>query len=350
MASRLYTPEGWLDLDAILACKQPFVFVVGGRGTGKTYGALSMARDRSVQDGRRFILLRRLQSQVDLINKPEYSPFKSLDRDRGYLTVSRPLSKYTAGFYEASKTDDGNLVPTGPCIGYTAALSTISNMRGFDASDVDLIIYDEFIPESHERPLKDEAGALFNAYETINRNRELTGDPPAQLLCLANANDLGNPIFLALGLVNRAETMRIKGQEIWTDTKRGICLIILRDSPIGQKKRETALYRLTGGTEFAEMALDNSFSGEERGSIRPMPLKEYRPVVVIGELCIYQHKANSSFYVTTHVTGSPPTFGAGPVDRERFRRAYFWIYQAYLMRQIIFETYSCEILLKKYFC
>lgn len=347
---KLYTPDGWLDIPSILSCGQPFIFCVGGRGTGKTYGALRMARERSVIEGRRFMLLRRLQSQVDLVNKPEYSPFKSIDRDSGYLTASRPLSKYTAGFYQADKGEDGNPVPKGPCIGYTAALSTISNMRGFDASDVDLIIYDEFIPESHERPLKDEAAALFNAYETINRNRELSGRPPAQLLCLANANDLGNPIFLSLGLVNRAERMRERGQEIWTDPVRGICLIILRKSPIGERKRNTALYRLTGGTEFSEMSLDNSFSGEERGSIHTMPLKEYRPLVQVGEICVYRHKAeNGRYYVSTHKTGTPPSFGAGPTDLRRFRTAYQWLYQQYMLRHITFEQYSCEILFKKYF-
>jgi hypothetical protein len=39
-------------------------------------------------------------------------------------------------------------------IGYTCALSTLSNMRGFDASDIQLLICDEFIPEKHERLLK----------------------------------------------------------------------------------------------------------------------------------------------------------------------------------------------------
>lgn len=346
----LYTPDGWLDIDGILSCGQPFIFVVGGRGTGKTYGALKRARERSIIEGRRFMLLRRLQSQVDLVNKPEYSPFKSIDRDHNYLTASRPLSKYTAGFYEADRGEDGNPIPKGPCIGYTAALSTISNMRGFDASDVDLIVYDEFIPESHERPLKDEAAALFNAYETVNRNRELNGRPPAQLLCLANANDLGNPVFLSLGLVNRAEQMRSKGREVWIDVKRGICLIILQKSPIGNKKRNTALYRLTGGTEFSEMALDNSFSGEERSRVHNMPLKEFNPIVQVGEICIYRHKSEGGlYYVSTHTTGSPPSYGAGPVDLQRFRTGFQWLYQQYMLRHIVFEQYSCEILFKKYF-
>ena len=38
------------------------------------------------------------------------------------------------------------------------------------------IIFAEFIPEAHERLIKNEAAALFNFYETINRNRELDGN------------------------------------------------------------------------------------------------------------------------------------------------------------------------------
>lgn len=346
---KLYTPDGWCNIPAILSSGYPFLFVVGGRGTGKTYGALRHARQHYMDTGRRFILLRRLQSQVDLINKPEYSPFKSLDADEGYLTASRPLSKYTVGFYDAVPGDDGTPVPSGPCIGYTAALSTISNMRGFDASDVDLIIFDEFIPERHERPLKDEAAALFNAYETINRNRELKGQPPAQLICLANANDLGNPIFLALGLVRKAETLRARGREWWTDDKRGIGLALLNGSPIGSKKSGTALYKLTGGSEFAEMALNNDFAGEERSRVKSMPIKEYRPVVQVGEICVYRHKSERQYYVSTHTTGDPPTYGPGPVDLQRFRSGYAWLYQQYMQRHIVFEEYLCEILFCKYF-
>ena len=159
----LYDRRGYLNIPDILKCKQPFIFVVGGRGTGKTFGALREARRRYRATGSRFMLLRRMQSQVDLINKPEYSPFKAVDRVDHQCTVSRSLSKYTAGFYDGQLDEHGTPQVTGDCIGYTCALSTISNMRGFDASDVDLIIFDEFIPEAHERPIKNEAAALFNA-------------------------------------------------------------------------------------------------------------------------------------------------------------------------------------------
>ena len=38
---RLYTADGYADMRNILDLESPFNVVIGGRGTGKTYGALS---------------------------------------------------------------------------------------------------------------------------------------------------------------------------------------------------------------------------------------------------------------------------------------------------------------------
>jgi hypothetical protein len=222
-------------------------------------------------------------------------------------------------------------------------------MRGFDASDVDIHIYDEFIPEKHERPIKNEGSAFLNAYETINRNRELTGRKPLQVLCLANANDLANPIFMELHLVRKAEQMRRKKQEISIDKERGVGLFILDKSPISQQKKTTALYRLTDGSNFERMSINNDFSGEDVGRIKSKPLTEYRPVVFIGEICVYEHKSNRSYYISTHKVGSPPIYGTGDAERARFRRIYSWIWDEYMENNIEFEEYLCEILLTKIF-
>lgn len=343
----LYTPEGWLNVPEILAAAYPFTFVTGGRGTGKTFGALQEARRRSAPD-HRFMLLRRTQAQVELISKPEFSPFKALDRVNGYTTITQPLTKYTSGFYEGSETEEGVWKASGPVLGYTAALSTFSNLRGFDASDVDLLIFDEFIPQAQERPIKDEAGALWNCYETVNRNREISGQSPLQLLCLANANTLGNPIFLDLQLVQVAEKMRQKGREIWSDDKRGILLVILQQSPITAQKADTTLYRMQHGSEFAKMALDNDFAYEERGATQKLPLKELVPLVAVGEICVYRQKAGG-YYVSGHRSGSPEIFGTGPHDLQRFRSKYLWLWQAYMRRNVTFEEYLHEILFTQYF-
>ncbi len=337
---KLYQENGYVNIRGILELGLPFNFCIGGRATGKTYTSLKTVKE----DGVKFFFMRRTQAQADLINKPEFSPFKAVNSDNGWNVTTRPVSKYNAAFYDVTEEQ-----PEGSPIGYTGALSTMSNVRGFDAQEVKILIYDEFIPERHERPIKNEGSALLNAYETINRNRELKGEPPLQLLCLANANDLSNPIFLELNLVAKAERMRKKGQEISIDKKRGIGIFMLSESPISDRKRNTALYKLTKGSEFEKMSIDNDFAQRNYNNVVARPLIEYKPVVVVGELCIYTHKSSGKLYVSTHATGSPPTFTAGEHDLARFQRAYFWIWTEYMQNNVEFEEILCEILLTKYY-
>lgn len=331
----LYHDNGYFNIENVLLKEYPFNFVVGGRGTGKTFGALKYA----VESGRKFMFMRRTQSQIDLIAKPEFSPFKSLNDMFGWNVAVSPFTKYNAGFYMGDESE---------LIGYTCALSTVSNLRGFDASDVDLIIFDEFIPERHERPIKNEAVALLNAYETINRNRELQGRKPAQLLALANANDLGNAVFLELGLVRIAERMRLKGNEIYTNKDRGILMVILQGSPISKEKTNTALYKLSRGSEFSRMSTENAFDMGEFGNVHGENLNEYKPIVTIGELTIYAHKSKRVYYASTHASGSPVKYGAGETDKARFRRSFGWLWLEYMRNHIIFEEHLCEILFTKY--
>lgn len=337
----LYNENGYINIEAILNQKLPFNFVVGGRGTGKTYGALKAC----IEQHRKFMLMRRMQSQVDMVNKPEFSPFKKLNTDIGCNIVSTSISKYSAGFYHAN--DEGK--PAGEPIGYTCALSTISNMRGFDASDVDLIVFDEFIPEPHERVIKHEGQAFLNAYETINRNRELTGEAPVQVLALANANDLANPIFLELGLVRQTEIMARKKKDVYINRERGVAIYLLNNSPISSAKNETALYKLSAGSDFSSMSLSNTFTGIDDGHITSRPIKEFVPLVAIGDICIYKHKSDGTVYVTTHFSGSPQKFGTAESERARFRRAFSWLWRFYLEGKMYFEEYLCESLFTNYF-
>lgn len=332
---RLYQENGYVDIRAILSRGLPFNFVVGGRGTGKTYTALKTV----LEDRTTFMLMRRTQGQTDLINKPEFSPFKSINADMRRDITSRPITKYNAGFYD----EDGNV------IGYTCALSTVANIRGFDASDIMVLIYDEFIPESHERPLKNEGQAFLNCYETLNRNRELKGAPPMQVLALANANDLSNAIFMELGLVTRVEKAMQKGQNFYIDEKRGIGVFVLTGSPISAQKQDTVLYRLSGNSDFSRMAIGNDFANRDYTNIETKPLREYTLLVTIGEISIYKHKSNGRFYVSSHKTGTAETFTTSEYDKKRFCTRFGWLWADYLRGSIDFENIYCGLLFTKMF-
>lgn len=333
---KIYSDNGYLNMPGIADEGYPFTFVVSGRGFGKTYGALDDVKKNDIP----FMYMRRTQTQLDMCTIEDFSPFKTLNRDRGWNVKLKKLQKNSVFFTEN---------PEGIKIhGYACALSTVANLRGFDASDIERIIYDEFIPERHEKPIKNEAEALWNAYETMNRNRELNGRKPIQLLCLANSNKLDNPIFESLGLINIADKMTKTGNECYRDDNRGILLIMPSRSAIGEKKRNTVLYRLTKGSEYSQMALDNSFR-INRQHIAPRPIVEYTPVCSIGELCIYRHKSNRRLYATTHKTGAfKNQYSTSDSDILRYRRTFNSHWDLYIDDIIDFEDVLAETLFLKY--
>lgn len=345
----MYLENGYLNIPWILDRPITWQLVTGARGTGKSYGALTTAVDR----GEKFIYLRRTQTQCDIISRPDFSPFKVINADRPEdpEIVPYSLSKYTTGFYRTELDEEsGKLRPAGLPIGYAAALSTFSNVRGFDASDVTLIIYDEFIPEKHERPIKHEFDALANAYETINRNRELSGRPPVKLLGLSNSNDIGNSVFVGLDLVKRAVRMVKKKTEVFEDPVRGVGLYMPFSSPISKRKAETSLYQVTAGSAFAEMALENEFTDDRTSTpIRSIPLRELQPIVKIGELCIYRVKGKDYYYASTHAAGEMPEYLMTTTDMIRVRRMLAWMTIAYMDRAIVCEDYLAETLFKTVF-
>ena len=341
---QLFNDKGYVNIPYLYSRPLFMQLVTGGRGTGKTYGALKMA----LKDNIKFIYLRRTQTVVDILSTPERSPIRVVCRDLNIQIRPFSIDKYTTGFFPYQINGADKAIPDGPCVGYMAALSTFSNLRGFDASDVDLIIYDEFIQEKHEKRMKGEYEALLNAYETVNRNRELQGRPAVKLLCLSNANDIVNPLFVGLDLVNRAIRMKNKGLNVYEDMQRGIGLYFTDGSPISSAKADTALYKLTAGSSFADMALSNDFSHDKTSTlIHTRNLKELTPIVAIGELCIYKIKGSEFIYASTHVSGNPETYLFTSGDAKRLRHRYAWITLAYLNRQIECESYLAETLLSK---
>lgn len=341
-AGELFLPSGYVNMRAVFELPFTFIWMVGGRGTGKTYGALEYLLESIT----RFMLLRRTASQAQIVQNPAMTPIKSVVNDHGWKYTVAPVVKGIGGIYEYQNTD-GKDELIYPAAGYIAALSTFANVRGFDASDIDAIFYDEYIKEEHEKGMKGEADALLNAYETMNRNRELQGRKPIKMVAASNSTDLANPYFVRLGLVTEFERMRQKGQMVRELPDRDTCIIDLQHSPISEQKRETALYRMARNTEFASMALDNAF-GVDLGQYKSKSLKEYKPMLAVGELVVYRHKSRQEFYVSPHRSGNPPYYGTSKQELTRFRMQNRWLVAAYINQQISFESYFCEALLCQY--
>lgn len=332
----LYTDKGWIDMPKLIHRKPPFLIIVGNRQIGKSYGSLLCMHDEKL----RYLYLRRSEAALETITDPEVSPFLALEMD-GICTFDIRKKKK---LYYICQDEDPEPVAV------AAALSTFYNLRGFSGRKFTHIIFDEFIRDENERPLREEFKGFLNMYMTINSTRELAGEPPVKCILLANSNMIINPIFMGWGLVTVMEKMQRTGENFWEDPQRGITLVNAGDSPISKRFQDTALFRsMPEENDFTRMALENKYSDYEAEGIAPQDLKQYRPLVIIGELCIYQPKSSGSLYVTTHKSGSPESYCTSDTDLKRFQRDYYKLWLAYLNRGILFESFICKALFEQYF-
>lgn len=346
MNKKLYLENGYIDYEYLDAFELVFNILTGPRGTGKTYGALLL---EFIKKHKKFIFLRRTQSEIDTLFTEDLSPFKKLNEDFGLNLQPFQHTKNSKSICNARLNKKGVLEPHGKPVGFAMALSTISKIRGFNSDDIESIIFDEFIKEEHIHTFKGEATAFFQAYETINRNRELEGKPPVKCWLLSNSNELTTPIFIELQLVNRIFMMQKKKEDLFLDRNRRLLVALIMHSPISERKAETALYQLTKDTSFYKMAIQNDFGFKTNSVIASLYLKEFKPSVIWGELVFYEHKQKPLVYCCSYTTSKNiPKFGITKIEKIRFRKFFNWVWIAYLHNKIVFETEMLEILLCHY--
>lgn len=338
----LYQDNGYISIDHIINNGMTYNFVVGGRGTGKTYTALKWMLDHT----EKFVYMRRTQVQLDNVCTPELSPLKPINADDGRMVLPFSAGKNSYVFKDCHM--EGDEVVQGEIMGYAIALSTVSNLRGFSVPEVKYLIYDEFIPEKHERPLREECTAFLNCIETINRNRELLNAPPLKVMCLANANDFANPLFVGLGIVKIVEKMIKTDREEYLNPQRSIGLYMLQHSPISHQKSDTSLYKMVGDDTYTRMALSNIFVDYDDINIQSMPLQEYSPIIRIGELTIYQHKAIRRLYVSSHRSGTVPEYPPTDDGCKRFKLNHKAIVIAIMLGRCVYESHFDKSLMLKY--
>ena len=331
--AKLYTEQGWVNWDYIADQGAVFNMIVGARGTGKTYGLMR----KLVSEGKPFIYLRRLKTQLDQCAKGDGNPFKKLNTDLG-LTITPYPAGSNVIFTDGEKT--GKVVAVG------MALSVVANMRGMDFSEMDTIVYDEAVGNAGEREVKDEFNVFLNFYETVNRNRELEGQKPVQAFLLGNANKLSNPYYTGWHFMKTAIKMIKGNQMVWRSPDNSRLMILLLHSPISDRKRETALYQ-NANDGFLQMALDNAFRTDET-VIKSEPLIEYNHMVSIGDIGIYRHKSERKFYVSSKT--QQPYYKDYGIEVKLFQQDYAVLRICYMVsKTIIFESYENEIIFRELF-
>lgn len=272
-----------------------FNFIVGGRNTGKTYSALKFC---TIENNITFGFIKRTiedvkflcqggkvkaKEQIDI----DTSPFKAINRD--FITNIRAvgLDKGFGGFFNCNEENE----PMGKPLGYILALNAVSQFKGFDLSDIDILIFDEYIPNVFERTNHHEGEQVLDLIKTITRDREHRGKPPLRCYFLANATRVSNPIHDQFELVDLFSEMQAIRREYYFDKERKIMIHMIHSSDefIGVEE-QSALYKCMASTDWGRMAYGNTFGYDDFSDIEQKALKGYRPLIQI------EYKTNT-FYI-----------------------------------------------------
>lgn len=278
--------------------------IIGGRGIGKTYSALYYM----LEEGKPFIYLRNTDVQLKECVTSFGNPFKRINADKGRNIYFKSEKSHSLIY-------DGDLEDGRP-IGYGLALSVFENLRGVDLSDVRYVVFDEFI-EKRSLSFK-QFECFISFYETVNRNRELLGEPPLQVFLLSNAQKLDNPILAGYNVMHVIESMIRRGQHDYHDKA---LYINLPESDVSTMKANTANYQLIHGTKIADEALNNKFAFDSFYGIQRRNLNEYVPICQIDGIYIYKHKSGGRLYACHAQAQNIPVFSSRD-NRTAFLRAY----------------------------
>ena len=326
---------GYLDWPDILKHSGPLLFMTGARGIGKSFGCVKYFLDSRIP----FLYMRRLQTEADLQQQPETSDLEKIFQALG---ISARYEKIAHGkICRVIDTADEREICE------VIALSTFAGIRSVNFDRFDWLIYDEFIPEPHIKKIKMEGFALQQALESIGRNRELEGRPPLRLVALSNSLNLANDIFIQFDLVETAEKLfRDEQSEIAHLGDR--TLILPRNSPISRRKASTMLYR-NASEEFSRMAIRNEFVLNDMSYVHKRPIREFVIRFRVGDLYVYRHKTNGSYYVTFTKSPTKNAYETNKNDLERLRREKRRFWWGYLDGKIRFESYRAVALFEEYF-
>ena len=136
--------------------------------------------------------------------------------------------------------------------------------------------------------------------------------------------------------------MQRRGQTEYIDREKGVSVFLLFNSPVSAAKKETALYKVTQGTDFYEMSIGNAFAYDDLSNVRSLSLASgWKPLCRLGDIVIYLK--NDLWYLSKHEAGEPGLkYDLNKIGIQKFVHDFPGSYQRIINNKIIYEDYSIK--------
>lgn len=320
------------------------------RGPGKTYSGLWYSYNNYP-----IIYMKRTIEDVELIcSANEYgfdpSPYVPINRDKGTNIKARSIKKGIGAFWEFDSENN----PEGLPVSYILALNAIKRFKGFDFSQCEWLLIDEFIPQVGEIVKRGEGEMVLDLYMTIARDRQKRGKPPLKLVLFANAEEISTPITNTLEIVDLMADLNASGKTHYYDAERGIMLHhITKDEYPMQESEKAGIYSAMKHTAWAKKSFEGEFANNDFSNIQKISIKGMKPFIhLIYKTYDYYIYMKDGFYYMTSSRTDNCLFNYD-LNKENDQKLFFFEHGIDLKRECIegnmkFQKYSMYDLLINY--
>lgn len=260
-----------------------FNFILGIRGSGKTYSFLKEFVEEYQKDGSRFLYLRRTEEELKKLT--------TMKNGRLFNHVQVEFEGHALW----AETDILHIDKE--ICGYSQALSTAGKLKSDALDNVRNIIFDEYIINtliSKSRYLPDEVTAFFELYETLAR----PGSRDYDVKCwfLGNAVTSSNPYsdYFGLELPYKSDIIR----------KGDILTQLVAPPELIAAKKKTRFYKAIEGTAYAAYAAENKFLTDTKYFIEKKGKDaEYQFTFIYYDdtIGVWKDYRNGKYYISDNV-------------------------------------------------
>lgn len=320
MTSTVTTNENiWYDKTPLLSHNALFNFVLGARGTGKTY----CFKKWCVQSENQSVWVRRYREDIEDLLKGD--KFVGDLIETGIITPEDEWEIY-----------DDALIINGQVKIWFIALSTSKRKKSQSYFNVDKIIFDECLEEG-TRYLKGEVENLLGLYETVNRLR-VDGRKDCRVFLLANKVSFVNPYF--------AYWRILPFEQRFKKYKEGLILVEnYNNEAFVKTKKETKFGKLIEGTAYGKYLIDNEVWRDDNAFIIKRP-KDSKLIANIRykELKFGLWSDNNKIYCCNDYNNEyifyAPTFDIkeGEIPLDKKSNVYQWLIEAYKISCLCFDN------------
>lgn len=309
----------------VLSYNTPFIFTLGNRSIGKTFGWTKRTIDVFLAKRRKFIYVRRYEEDLKRV-APSFFDAVAFKFPGHEFSVQGNGKSGTVFRIDGMQA------------GITIALSTATKFKSISLPDYDTIMFDEFLSEDNDY-LTDEVGKALGLYQTVARGDGKAIRPEVRFVFIANNVSMNNPYFRELKIRERIRP----GAKYTVDPDRAWVVELTNNKAIADEIVQTPFGKMLAKTKYGDYSLHSQFYLDDNNFIeKPKGESRYLCTLVYKDKKYGVYDYFNAGYVWISTKYDKSSMSLFSLTTSDHKPNYTFLYKARYNDVILFLRYAYE--------